>query len=81
MTWYNNYLKKESQYSGEVKTMHRTEKGVPLGDLQQFSRSDRIFYDQVELEIPDKARIKCYLLGEGNIYYAPKLIVDSKDLN
>ena len=81
LTWYNNYLKKESQYSGEVKTMHRTEKGVPLGDLQQISRSDRIFYDQVELEIPDKARIKWYLLGEGNIYYAPKLIVDSKDLN
>ena len=81
LTWYNNYLKEESQYSGEVKTMNRTEKGKPLGDLEQFQRSERIIYDQVELEIPDEARIKWYLLGDGNTYYSPKLILDQDDFN
>ena len=81
LTWYNNFLKEESQYDGEIKTMHRTEKGKPLGDLEQFKNTERITYETVSLTIPDEARIKWYLEGSGNTYYAPKLIVDNNDLN
>ena len=81
LTWYNNLLKEESQYDGSVKTMNRTEKGVPLGDLEQFKSPERITYETVSLTIPDEARIKWYLEGSGNTYYAPKLIVDNNDLN
>ena len=81
LTWYNNLLKEESQYDGSVKTMNRTEKGVPLGDLEQFKNPERITYETVSLTIPDEARIKWYLEGSGNTYYAPKLIVDNNDLN
>ena len=49
--------------------------------IEQFDRTERITYQQVELEIPDKARIDWYLKGEGNIYYAPQLVVDNNDLN
>jgi len=80
LTWYNNLLKEESQYDGSVKTMNRTEKGVPLGDLEQFKSPERITYESVSLTIPDEARIKWYLQGEGNIYYAPKLIIDNNDI-
>ena len=80
LTWYNNLLKEESQYDGSVKTMNRTEKGVPLGDLEQFKSPERITYETVSLTIPDEARIKWYLEGSGNTYYAPKLIVDNNDL-
>ena len=80
LTWYNNLLKEESQYDGSVKTMNRTEKGVPLGDLEQFKSPERITYESVTLTIPDEARIKWYLQGEGNIYYAPKLIIDNNDI-
>ena len=80
LTWYNNLLKEESQYDGSVKTMNRTEKGVPLGDLEQFKNTERITYETVSLTIPDEARIKWYLQGEGNTYYAPKLVVDNNDL-
>ena len=81
LTWYNNLLKEESQYDGSVKTMNRTEKGVPLGDLEQFKNPERITYETVSLTIPDEARVKWYLEGSGNTYYAPKLIVDNNDLN
>ena len=81
LTWYNNLLKEESQYDGSVKTMNRTEKGVPLGDLEQFKSPERITYESVSLTIPDEARVKWYLEGSGNTYYAPKLIVDNNDLN
>ena len=77
---YNNFLKEESQYDGEIKTIHRTEKGKPLGDLEQFKNTERITYGTVSLTIPDEARIKWYLQGEGNIYYAPKLIIDNNDI-
>ena len=60
--------------------MNRTEKGVPLGDLEQFKNTERITYETVSLTIPDEARIKWYLQGEGNTYYAPKLVVDNNDL-
>ena len=80
LTWYNNLLKEESQYDGSVKTMNRTEKGVPLGDLEQFKSPERITYETVSLTIPDEARIKWYLEGEGNIYYAPQLITDNTDI-
>ena len=81
LTWYNNLLKEESQYDGSVKTMNRTEKGVPLGDLEQFKSPERITYESVSLTIPDEARVKWYLEGDGNVYYAPKLIVEERDLN
>jgi hypothetical protein len=80
LTWYNNLLKEESQYDGSVKTMNRTEKGVPLGDLEQFKSPERITYETVSLTIPDEARIKWYLEGEGNTYYAPQLITDNTDI-
>ncbi len=80
LTWYNNLLKEESQYDGSVKTMNRTEKGVPLGDLEQFKSPERITYESVSLTIPDEARIKWYLEGDGNVYYAPKLTVDNTDI-
>ena len=80
LTWYNNLLKEESQYDGSVKTMNRTEKGVPLGDLEQFKSPERITYETVSLTIPDEARIKWYLEGDGNVYYAPKLTVDNTDI-
>ena len=54
LTWYN-FLKEESQYDGEIKTMHRTEKGKPLGDLEQF-KTERITTKRY-LTIPDEARI------------------------
>ena len=38
-------------------------------------------YHEVELEIPDNARIKWYLEGEGNIYYAPELVVNKDEIN
>ena len=81
LTWYNNLLKEESQYDGSVKTMNRTEKGVPLGNLELFKSPERITYEAVSLTIPDEARVKWYLEGDGNVYYAPKLIVEERDLN
>ena len=80
LTWYNNYLEEQSQYDGDVKTITRTEKGKPLGDIEQFNSSERITYEQVSLTIPDKARIDWYLKGDGNTYYAPKLVVEESDL-
>ena len=74
LTWYSNFLKEESQYSGDVKK----HKGHII---EQFNNTERISYEQVELEIPDKARIDWYLKGDGNVYYAPKLIVEERDLN
>ena len=81
LTWYNNLLKEESQYDGDVKTMNRLHNGKALGDLEQFKSPERITYETVSLTIPDEARVKWYLEGSGNTYYAPKLIVDNNDLN
>jgi len=73
LTWYNNFLEEESQYSGEQKK----HKGHTI---EQFDSPERITYEQVSLTIPDKARIDWYLKGDGNTYYAPKLVVESSDL-
>jgi hypothetical protein len=74
LTWYNNFLKDESQYDGDVKAIKK------VHEIEQFDRQERISYDTVTLEIPDEARIKWYLLGDGNTYYAPSLVVDSDDI-
>ena len=80
LTWYNNLLKEESQYDGDVKTMNRLHNGKALGDLEQFKSPERITYETVSLTIPDEARVKWYLEGDGNVYYAPKLTVDNTDI-
>ena len=80
LTWYNNYLEEQSQYDGDVKTMDRFYQGQPLGNVEQFERQERIEYSTVNLEIPEQARVKWYLKGDGNTYYAPKLVVDNDDL-
>ncbi len=80
LTWYNNLLKEESQYDGDVKTMNRLHNGKALGDLEQFKSPERITYEAVSLTIPDEARVKWYLEGDGNVYYAPKLTVDNTDI-
>ncbi len=72
LTWYSNFLSEESQYSGEQKYHKRH-------IIEQFNRPERITYQQVGITIPEKARIDWYLKGEGNIYYAPQLIVDNND--
>jgi len=74
LTWYSNFLSEESQYSGEQK-YHKGH------ELEQFDRTERITYETVSLTIPDEARIKWYLEGEGNIYYAPQLLVEEGDLS
>jgi len=74
ITWYNNFLEKQSQYDGDVKKVDGHKK------MEQFDRTERITYQEVELSIPERARIDWYLKGEGNIYYAPQLITDSTDI-
>jgi len=74
LTWYSNFLEKQSQYDGDIKKIDGHQK------IEQFDRTERITYQEVELEIPDKARIDWYLKGEGNIYYAPQLITDNTDI-
>jgi hypothetical protein len=74
LTWYNNFLQDQSQYDGDVKAIKK------VHEIEQFDRQERISYDTVTLEIPDEARIKWYLLGDGNTYYAPSLVVDSDDI-
>ena len=74
LTWYSNFLEKQSQYDGDIKKIDGHQK------IEQFDRTERITYQEVELEIPDKARIDWYLKGEGNTYYAPQLLVDGEDL-
>jgi len=74
LTWYNNFLQDQSQYDGDVKAIKK------VHEIEQFDRQERISYDTVTLEIPDEARIKWYLLGNGNTYYAPSLVVDSDDI-
>ena len=67
LSWYNNVLRPSSIYSeGYEKVYH-------------YWDNDRITYHEVELEIPDEARIKWYLEGEGNIYYAPEIIMGEND--
>ena len=75
ITWYNNFLEKQSQYDGDVKKVDGHKK------IEQFDRTERITYQEVELSIPERARIDWYLKGTGNTYYAPQLIVDNNDLN
>ena len=74
LTWYSNFLEKQSQYDGDIKKIDGHQK------IEQFDRTERITYQEVELEIPDKARIDWYLKGEGNTYYAPQLITDNTDI-
>ena len=74
LTWYNNFLQNQSQYDGDVKAIKK------VHEIEQFDRQERISYDTVTLEIPDEARMKWYLLGDGNTYYAPSLVVDSDDI-
>ena len=47
--------------------------------VYHYWNNDRITYHEVEVEIPDNARIQWYLEGEGNIYYVPELIVGKED--
>ena len=68
VSWYNNVLRPSSVYSEGYEKVHH------------YWDNDRITYHEVELEIPDKARIDWYLKGDGDVYYAPKLIVDNNDL-
>ena len=74
LTWYNNFLQEESQYDGVQKYIKK------VHEIQQFERKSRIDFESVNLTIPEKARVDWYLKGEGNTYYAPKLIVDNNDL-
>jgi len=74
ITWYNNFLEKQSQYDGDIKKVDGHKK------IEQFDRTERITYQEVELEIPERARIDWYLKGEGNTYYAPQLITDNTDI-
>jgi hypothetical protein len=67
LSWYNNVLRTGSVYSEKYEHHHH------------YWNNDRITYHEVELEIPDEARIKWYLEGEGNIYYAPELIIGEND--
>ena len=67
LSWYNNILRPSSIYSeGYEKVFH-------------YLNNDRIVYHEVEVEIPDNARIQWYLEGEGNIYYVPELILGKED--
>ena len=74
ITWYNNFLEKQSQYDGDIKKVDGHKK------IEQFNRTERITYQEVELSIPERARIDWYLKGDGNVYYAPQLIIDNDDL-
>jgi hypothetical protein len=74
LTWYNNFLQEQSQYDGDIKAIKK------VHHIQQFERQERIEYSPVTLDIPEKARIDWYLKGNGNTYYAPKLVVDNNDL-
>lgn len=74
ITWYNNFLEKQSQYDGDIKKVDGHKK------IEQFDRTERITYQEVELSIPERARIDWYLKGDGNVYYAPQLIIDNDDL-
>jgi len=74
ISWYNNFLEKQSQYDGDIKKVDGHKK------MEQFDRTERITYQEVELSIPERARIDWYLKGTGNVYYAPQLIIDEKDL-
>ena len=74
ITWYNNFLEKQSQYDGDIKKVDGHKK------MEQFNRTERITYQEVELSIPERARIDWYLKGEGNVYHAPQLIIDNNDL-
>jgi len=67
LSWYNNVLRTSSVYSEKYEHHHH------------YWNNDRITYHEVELEIPDEARIKWYLEGEGNIYYAPEIIMGEQD--
>ena len=67
LSWYNNVLRKGSVYSEKYEHHHH------------YWNNDRINYHEVELEIPEEARIKWYLEGEGNIYYAPEIIMGEDD--
>ena len=74
ITWYSNFLEKQSQYDGDIKKIDGHKK------IEQFNRTERITYQEVELSIPERARIDWYLKGDGNVYYAPQLITDSTDI-
>lgn len=74
ISWYNNFLEKQSQYDGDIKKVDGHKK------MEQFDRTERITYQEIELSIPERARIDWYLKGTGNVYYAPQLIIDEKDL-
>ena len=74
ISWYNNFLEKQSQYDGDIKKADGHKK------MEQFDRTERITYQEVELSIPERARIDWYLKGTGNVYYAPQLIIDEQDL-
>jgi len=67
VSWYNNILRPSSVYSEGYEHHHH------------YWDNDRISYHEVELEIPEEARIKWYLEGEGNIYYAPEIIMGEQD--
>ena len=67
LSWYNNVLRTGSVYSEKYEHHHH------------YWNNDRITYHEVELEIPDNARIKWYLEGKGNIYYAPEIIMGEND--
>jgi len=69
ISWYNNILQQSSIYSSGY------------SDIPIYWDNDRINFYEVELEIPDNARIKWYLEGEGNIYYAPELVVNKDEIN
>ena len=67
VSWYNNVLRPSSVYSEGYEKVHH------------YWDNDRITYHEVELEIPEEARIQWYLEGEGNIYYAPEIIMGEQD--
>ena len=67
VSWYNNVLRPSSIYSEGYEKVHH------------YWDNDRITYHEVELEIPEEARIQWYLEGEGNIYYAPEIIMGEQD--
>lgn len=70
ITWFNNFLQAESQYDGVVKFIDSRK------HVEQFDDKQNITFHPVTLEIPDSARVDWYLKGEGNTYYAPKLVVN-----
>tara|TARA_R100001594_G_scaffold22222_1_gene42962 strand:- start:482 stop:1165 length:684 start_codon:yes stop_codon:yes gene_type:complete len=69
VTWYNNILQESSIYSSGY------------SDIPSYWNDNRINYETVSVSIPDSARVKWYLEGSGNTYYAPALTVNSDEIN